>query len=106
MNIVKVGSIINLMTKRDPNAQVTNETLDKALVDVVDTLLAGMDNMLAEQKKHFASKDDLMEVKKELKNEIGWLKDDIKGLKSDLSKTPSRTEFDLLKSSAGKNLSS
>ncbi len=34
---------------------------------------------------------------KELKSEIGFLKDDVKGIKSDLSDTPSRKEFNQLK---------
>lgn len=90
------------MVKRNPKAFVTNEVLDEA----VNTLLKGMDNMFEEQKKYFVSKEDLKSVKNELKSEISWLKDDIKGLKADFSTTPSRSEFNNLKSLVSRNLAS
>lgn len=70
------------MVKRDPNAFVTNADLDSA----VDTLLKGMDNMLEEQKKIFATKEDL-------KREVSWLRDDIKGFEGELADTVSRKDF-------------
>ena len=85
------------MTKRDPKAFATNEIID----DAVDTLLKGMDNMLVEQKKIFATKEDLKNVredmkslatKEDLKREVGWLKDDIKGLTADLSGLPTKVD--------------
>lgn len=63
-----------LMTKKDPKAFVANETLD----DAIDTILEGMDNMLEEQKKVFATKEDL-------KREVSYLRDDIRGLEGDRS---------------------
>lgn len=97
-------NIMDLMTTKDPKAFVTNEYLD----DAVDTLLKGMDNMLEEQKKIFATKEDLKQfaTKDDLKTEIGWLKDDIKGLTADLSGTPSKKEFNELKDKVDKYLAS
>lgn len=103
------------MTKNDPKVFVTNETLDKTLGEAVDTLLEGMDNMLDEQKKIFATKEDLKQfatkedlrlTKEELKTEISWLKDDIKGLNADLSGVPSKLEFNKLKGKVDKYLAS
>ena len=97
------------MTKRDPKAFATNEIID----DAVDTLLKGMDNMLEEQKKIFATKEDLNNVredmkslatKEDLKREVGWLKDDIKGLTADLSGVPTRKEFNQVKTKVDKYL--
>lgn len=88
------------MTKKDPKAFVTNETLD----DAVDTLLKGMDNMLVEQKKIFATKEDLKQfaTKEDLKREISWVRDDIKGLTADISGVPTKSEFNELKGRVGK----
>lgn len=87
---------------KDPNAFVTNKTLDEA----VDTILKGMDNMLEEQKKTFATKEDLKQfaTKEDLGREVGWLRNDINGLKADLSDTPSKREFNKLKSKVDKHL--
>lgn len=96
------------MVKNDPKAFVTNGVLTETLDDAVDTLLQGMDNMLEEQKKIFATKEDLkgfatkedlkqFATKEDLKREISWLKDDIRGLTADLSGVPSKKEFDELK---------
>lgn len=89
------GNIINLMTKKDPKAFVTNLDLDEA----VDSILKGMDNMLVEQKKIFATKEDLKQfaTKEDLKREASWLRDDIKGLTADIINVPSKKEFSELK---------
>jgi hypothetical protein len=83
------------MAKLDPNAVVTNKILGEA----VDTLLQGMDNMLEEQKKIFATKEDLKQfaTKEDLKREVSWLKDDIRGLTADLSGVATKKEFNQLK---------
>lgn len=92
--------MIFLMTKNDPNAFVTNKVLDVKLGEVVDTLLKGMDNMLEEQKKIFATKEDLNKVSKELlltkndlKAEISWVKDDINGLTAELAGVSAKRKF-------------
>ncbi len=92
------------MVKNNSQAFVTNETLD----DAVDTLLKGMDNMLEEQKKIFATKKDIENVatKEDLKREASWLRDDINGLKAELSNTPSRKEFNELKLKVNQRLAS
>ena len=88
-----------LMAKNDPDAVVTNKILGEA----VDTLLQGMDNMLEEQKKIFATKEDLRKVrdematKEDLKREVSWLRDDINGLKADLTGVVSKKEFNEFK---------
>ena len=96
------------MTKKDPKEFVTNQTLDETLDDAVDTLLKGMDNMLEEQKKIFATKEDLKEfaTKDDLKREVGWLKDDIKGLTADISGIPTKKEFNEVKTKVDKYLAS
>lgn len=92
------------MAKIDPNAVVTNKTLSGA----VDAVLKGIDNMFDEQKKFFASKNDLkvLATKEDLKREAGWLKDDIKGLKADLSIVPGRGEFNNLKAKVDRFITS
>lgn len=91
------------MAKIDPEVLVTNKILGEA----VDTLLQGMDNMLEEQKKIFATKEDLNKVKEEmatkedLKREVSWLRDDIKGLTADLSGVVSKKEFNAFKMKVG-----
>lgn len=92
------------MIKKDPKDFVTNGVLTETLDDAVDTLLKGMDNMLEEQKKIFATKEDLknfatkgdikeLATKEDLKREVSWLKDDIRGLTADLSGVPTKKEF-------------
>ena len=106
---------MSLMTKKDPKVFVTNEVLTETLDDAVDTLLKGMDNMLEEQKKIFATKEDLkgfatkedikeLATKEDLKREVSWLRDDIKGLTADLSETVSKKEFNQLKGKVDKYL--
>lgn len=89
---------------QDPKTFVTNKTLGEA----VDTILKGMDNMLEEQKKIFATKEDLklFATKEDLKREISWVRDDIKGLTADLVDTVSKREFNKLESKVDKYLAS
>ena len=85
------------MTKVDPNATVTNQTLG----DAVEAILEGVDRMFKEERKFnvqtFATKDELRSTKDELKNEIVWLKNDVKGLTEEFSDSPSKREFNQLK---------
>lgn len=100
-----------LMVKRDPKGFVTNEILD----DAVDAILQGMNNLFEEQKKIFATKEDLKQLEKralekfatkeDLKREIMWVRGDIRDLKAELSDTPSRGEFSELKTKVDKYLS-
>jgi len=88
------------MTIVDPNGIVTTQILGEA----VDILLKGMDNILEEQKKIFATKEDLKQfaTKDDLNREISWVRDDIKGLTAELADTISKKEFNKLKAKVDK----
>ena len=78
------------MSKKDPKASVTNETLDEA----VDTILTGMDNIVADLKNEM--KTGFKQVNTRLDKveaDVSYIKDDIKGLTADLSDVPTRKEF-------------
>lgn len=85
--------------KIDPNEPVTRKMLDQA----VDAILKGMDKMVGglrgEMNARFKAVDDRFD-----KVELGqkFLKDDIRGLKGELSGTPSKREFEKLKTRVGK----
>lgn len=102
MTKIDTNHMMVLMAKKDPKAFVTNETLD----DAVNSILSGLDNLLEEQKKTFATKDDLKQfaTKEDLHKEVSWLRGDIRDLKADLSDTPSRKEFNQLKTKVDKYL--
>jgi len=80
----------------DPNTPASNKTLSEA----VDTVLKGMNNMFDEQKKIFANKDDLktLATKEDLKREISFVRQDINDLRSEISTSPTRSEFNKFKS--------
>lgn len=111
MTEIRIRTSMNLMSKKDPKAFVTNEVLDETLGEAVETILKGMDTMFKEERKYnsqtFATKEDLKEfaTKGELKAEISWIRDDIKGLTGELSKTVSKKDFNQLKSKVDKYLS-
>ena len=68
--------------------------LYKVLNDAVEKILQGMQTMFDEQNtindKKFATKDDL-------KREIGFVRNDINDLRAEISTSPTRKEFDELK---------
>lgn len=89
------------MTKKDPKAFVTNESLD----DAVGTILRGMDNMF----ENITTKDDLATTEKRLskrldkvESDIYFVGQDIKDIKSDLSDTPTLRQFNTLKAKVNK----
>ena len=92
-----------MATKSDPNEPVNRGMLDEA----VDALLQGMDKLYERFKGEVDSlrsemntRFDNLEAKvNQTKNE---LKDEINGLKADLSTTPSRREFEELKTRVDK----
>jgi len=88
------------MAKLDPNAAVTNKTLQEA----VDGIMEGMDRIIKETRMGFKYVMENVATKKDLKREVGWLKDDIKGLTADLSDTPTRKEFNKLQDRVDKYL--
>ena len=89
-----------VMKKADPNEPVTRRMLDQA----VDAILKGMDNIVGDLKGEmnlrFKAVDDRLD---NLKSGQRFLKDDIRGLKVELSDTPSRREFEDLKSRVDKH---
>ena len=72
--------------KIDPSAPASNKTLSEA----VDAVLKGMDNMFVEQKKVFASKEDL-------KRETSFVRQDINDLRAEIATSPTRKEFNTLR---------
>jgi hypothetical protein len=82
------------MTKKDPKAFVTNETLDQTVGEAVDTILTGMDNIVAglkdEMKTGFKQVNTRLD---KVEADVLYMKDDIKGLTADLSDVPTRKEF-------------
>ena len=80
--------IQNLPTKDDVK-KITTEIVGEA----VDAVLDGMNEI----SKNMATKEELKETKEELKREIAWVRDDIKGLTEEFAMTPTRKEFEELK---------
>jgi len=94
-------NIMILMTKKDPKAFVTNETLDEA----VDTILKGMDNMFENQNKYLNKRFNGVDKRLDkVEAELTYVKDDIKGLTADIAILPSRKEFNQLESKVDKYL--
>ena len=79
------------MAKYDPKGLVTNEYLD----DAADKILKGMQTMFNNQNKlnntKFATKEDL-------KRDISFVRQDINDLRSEISTSPTRSEFNKFKS--------
>lgn len=88
------------MAKQDPNAFVTNKTLQEA----VDGIMGGIDRIIDEVRMEFKYITKNFATKEDIKREVSWLRDDIKGLKADLSDTVSRREFTQLQSKVDKYL--
>jgi archaellum component FlaC len=82
------------MTKGGGKEFVTREVLDEA----VETILNGMNRLLAGSSQETNSRlDKMVDSLKSVKTELAHVKDEINGLKADLSDTPSRKEFENLK---------
>jgi hypothetical protein len=111
LNKCSQSANLQIMVQEDTDKPVTSGILNEA----IDTLLKGMDNLYErlkgevdglkiEMNSRFASIDkrfDNLEAKVDLiKNE---LVDEIGGLKAELSTTPSRTEFEELKTRVNKH---
>ena len=94
------------MAKNDQNEPVTRKMLSQA----VDAILKGMDKLVGDLKSEMnlrfksvdARFDKVEDRLDDLKSGQRWLKDDIGGLKAELSDTPSRREFEDLKSRVNK----
>ena len=102
-------NIADMNSKQDPNEPVTVATLNEA----VDAILEGMEKMVGgvggEMNERFDKVDHrLQSVENRLQSvetEVRFVKDEINGLKADLSTTPSRGEFEELKTKVNKVLS-
>jgi archaellum component FlaC len=95
------------MAKTNSKQPVTRGMLD----DAVDTLLEGMDNLYSrfkydlgnfgsEMNTRFDNMDDRL---RKVEVELSHVKDEVNGFKVELSDTPSRMEFEELKSSVKKH---
>ncbi len=86
----------NVATRGD-----VREIVNEVVVDASGKILEGVQKMFDEQdrknEQKFATKEDLNNVKTEIKTDIRFLKEDVEGLKADLSATVSREEFEKVK---------
>jgi predicted nuclease with TOPRIM domain len=90
------------MSKNDSKQPVNRGMLDEA----VDTLLEGMDKLYERFKGDLDTRFDNVENRlRNMEVELSHFKGEIGGLKAELSDTPSRGEFEELKSSIKKHQS-
>jgi hypothetical protein len=95
-------NITDMNSKQDPNEPVTVGTLNEA----VDAILDGMEKMTGGVKVEMNERFDKVENRlQSVETEVRFVKDEINGLKADLSTTPSRNEFEELKTKVNKVLS-
>lgn len=95
------------MKKADPNEPITRKMLSQA----VDAILKGMDKMVGDLKGQMNLRFKAVDARfDKVEDRLGslemgqrYLKDDIRGLKEELSDTPSRREFEELKSRVNKH---
>ena len=92
------------MAKIDPNQPITRKILDEA----VEAILNGVDRLVnglrAEVKSGFAKVDErFVSLDAKIDQTKYELTDEIDGLKADLSDTPRRKEFEVLKRRVNKH---
>ncbi len=88
------------MAKNSNEEYITKETLNEA----VDTILTGMNNMVEGLEGKMNTRFDGVENRlRTVEVELSHVKDEINGLKADLSDTPSRQEFERVKSRLDKH---
>ena len=96
------------MSKANDNTPITKKDLIESLVGFSEAILEGVQRMFDKVDKRFDKVDerfgevesDTKDIKADItviKNDIRWMKDDINGLKADLFDTPSKKEFNQLK---------
>ena len=88
--------------KDNPNAPVTNKKLEEAvhglsgkLDEAIDAILSGIDRLMQIERKE--RKEEISDLREEVKTQITFVRDDIKGLEGELANTPTRKEFNDLK---------
>ncbi|KKR30840.1 MAG: hypothetical protein UT61_C0001G0024 [Candidatus Woesebacteria bacterium GW2011_GWA1_39_8] len=74
------------------------------LDQAVKAILKGMDKLIGQTGENLRGeiKNAKSELRSEFKTELGFVRDDIKGLTAELSDTPSKREFNELKSRVDK----
>jgi hypothetical protein len=88
------------MAKSDSSEPVNREMLDEA----VSAILQGMDKMFGKLNGEMVERFGKVEEEiRGMKVELSHVKDKISGLKADLSITPSRKEFEQLKTRVDKH---
>jgi hypothetical protein len=97
------------MAKIDPKAFVTNETLDKKLGEVVDTILQGMDTMASGIKTELRTEmaNGFNAVDKRLgkvETDIVFIKRDIRDIKIELGNVPTLRQFNELKTKVDRHI--
>ena len=84
----------NLKNKNLKDKYITERKFYGVINDAVEKILEGVQNMFNDHNKindeKFATKDDL-------KREIGFVRNDINDLRAEISTSPTRNEFDELK---------
>ena len=89
-----------IMAKNSNEEYVTKATLN----DAVDTILTGMNNIVEGLEGKMNTRFDGVENRlRTVEVELSHVKDEINGLKGDLSATPSRREFEKLKTRVDKH---
>jgi len=73
----------------------SKNSFHQSILEASDAILKGVEKMFDQQNLNLNSKfSDIDRNLRQLKTEISFVKDDVKGIKSDLSTTPSRSEFE------------
>lgn len=87
-------------TNYDPNEPMNRGLLDTA----VETILEGVGELFAAHKKEMNARFDGVDnrIDKVYVRLRGVVKDEVKGIKSDLSNTPTREEFNNLEKKVGR----
>ena len=86
-----------------PNDKDKEYVTKTMLGEAVDAILNGMNNMVEGLKSEMNSQFDKVENRLgKVEVELSYVKDEINGLKADLSTTPSRQEFEELKTQVDK----
>ena len=81
--------------KRNPNQPVMMKDLD----EVVRAILAGTEGLINNLRREMKSRFEKVDRRfNKIEVEISHIKDQLRGLKADLSDTPTRREFQQLKS--------
>jgi archaellum component FlaC len=110
LSIIKpTCNIAGMNSKQDPNEPVSqgmlNEAVD-AIPEGMEKMIGGVHGEMKGLRGEMNSRFDKVENRlQSVETEVRFVKDEINGLKADLSTTPSRHEFEELKTKVDKALS-